>query len=215
MNYIIIDTETTNSFDDPMVYDCGWSIISEDFEVLAERSFVVADIFIEEKDLMKNAYYAEKIPQYFKEIADNTRQLKRFETVRRILAHDCLEFEVGAIIAHNAQFDYRALQKTQRYLTKSKFRWFFPYGVEIWDTLKMARQTFGKNDEYKKFCIDNGFTLSNGKTPRLTAEILYKFISKNIHFVEKHCGLEDTQIEREIFRHCLEMNPNIECKLWA
>lgn len=215
MNFIVIDTETTNGFDDPMVYDCGWSVISDTFEVLAERSFVVADIFIERKDLMKEAFFADKIPQYFAEIADGTRQLKRFYNVRKALVLDCQMFDVGAIIAHNARFDYNALQTTQRYLSKSKYRWFFPWGVEIWDSLKMARQTFAKDETYKQFCIDNGFTLANGKTPRLTAEILYRFITDDVTFEEKHCGLEDTQIEREIFRRCLEMNPNIEKKLWA
>lgn len=215
MNYIVLDCETANTFDDPFVYDCDWVVINDNFEILAKRSFVVADVFIEEKDLMKSAYFADKIPQYFAEIADGERELRRFSTVRKALALDCKMFGVQAIMAHNARFDYKALQTTQRYLTKSKYRWFFPWGVEIWDTLKMAKQTFGQNENYKNFCVENGFTLANGKTPRFTAEILYRYITDNVKFEEEHTGLADVLIEKEIFRHCIEMNPNIEKRLWS
>lgn len=47
-NYIVFDSETTNGMDDPICYDTGWSVISDEGETLAERSFVVADIFINE-----------------------------------------------------------------------------------------------------------------------------------------------------------------------
>ena len=214
MNYIVFDCETTNTMDDPIVYDLGWSVINDRFEVLAERSFVNADVFIEEKELMKEAYFADKIPQYVAEIADGTRELRRFETIRRAFALDCKMFGVTEIYAHNARFDYKALQTTQRYLTKSKYRWFFPFGVEICDTLKMARQTFGQCEEYKEFCHENGFVCKNGQL-KMTAEILYRFITKDLQFEEEHTGLADVRIEREIFRHCVQMNPQIERRLWA
>jgi len=145
MNFIVLDTETTNSLDDPLVYDCGWSVINEQNETLLTRSFVNADIFIDEPSLMKSAYFAEKIPMYFEDIADNKRTLAHWDTIRKTLKKDCNNFNVVAIIAHNARFDYKACQTTQRFLTKSKYRWFFPYGVYIWDSLKMAQQTFAKN----------------------------------------------------------------------
>ena len=214
MNYIVFDCETTNTMDDPIVYDLGWSVINDRFEVLAERSFVNADVFIEEKELMKEAYFADKIPQYVAEIADGTRELRRFETIRRAFALDCKMFGVTEIYAHNARFDYKALQTTQRYLTKSKYRWFFPFGVEICDTLKMARQTFGQCEEYKEFCHENGFVCKNGQL-KMTAEILYRFITKDLQFEEEHTGLADVRIEREIFRHCVQMDPSIERRLWA
>ena len=212
-NYIVLDTETTNGFDDPMVYDCGWSVINDKGETLATRSFVNADIFIDEPELMAQAYFVEKIPMYVSQIADKKRTLARFSTIRLALHKDCKDFDVVAIVAHNARFDYLACQTTQRYLTKSKYRWFFPYGVEIFDSLKMARQTFAKNEEYKKFCIENNYLVNN--RPRLTAEILYRFISGNNDFVEEHCGLEDTEIEKIIFWECLKMNSEIDCKLWS
>lgn len=213
MNYIVLDTETTNGFDDPMVYDCGWSVISDNGETLATRSFVNADVFIDEPELMAQAYFADKIPMYIAQIADGQRTLARFSTIRFALHKDCKDFGVVAIVAHNARFDYIACQTTQRYLTKSKYRWFFPYGVEIFDSLKMARQTFAKDENYKNFCKENDYVI-NGK-PRLTAEILYRYISGNNDFIESHTGLEDTSIEKIIFLECLKMNKDIDCRCWG
>ena len=216
MNVIVFDTETTNGFDDPLCYDVGWTVMTECGLILQTRSFVVADIFLDEPQLMQEAFFANKIPQYFAEIADGQRELRRFKTIRKVLHEDCKTFDVGAIMAHNMSFDYRSTSATQRWLTSSKYRYFFPYGVELWDTLRMARQTFAKDEMYKQFCIENGFLVQNDeKRPQLTAEILYKYISGDLSFQEEHTGLADTMIEREIFMQCVQMNPNIEKKCWA
>ena len=53
--YIVLDCETTNTFDDPIIYDLGWSVLDENFELVKTQSFVIADVFLEEKKLMKEA----------------------------------------------------------------------------------------------------------------------------------------------------------------
>ncbi|MBP3801584.1 MAG: hypothetical protein J6I85_06165 [Clostridia bacterium] len=214
MNYIVIDTETTNGFDDPMVYDCGWAVINDEGEVIKKRSYVIADIFIHEKELMKEAFFADKIPQYFKEIADGSRKLAWFENVKKVLERDCKKFAVGAIMAHNMRFDYRSCTRTQRYLTKSKNRWFYPYGIMLADTLMMCKEILKDDINYKNFCKENNYLCKNGSC-RYTAEIVYRYISKNNNFVEKHTGLEDVMIEKEIFYYCLSKNPNIVKPLWT
>ena len=48
------------------------------------------------------------------------------------------------------------------------------------------------------------------------AEIIDKqYDSFNNDFVEEHCGLEDTEIEKIIFWECLKMNSEIDCRLWS
>lgn len=54
----------------------------------------------------------------------------------------------------------------------------------------------------------------SGNRPRLTAEILYRYLTNNVDFVESHTGLEDVMIEKEIFKACLAMNSEIDCKTW-
>ena len=74
MKYIMLDTETANSIDDPLCYDIGFAVIDEYGNTYAEYSFAVAEIFLD-KELMASAYFAEKIPNYWKEIEDGKRTL--------------------------------------------------------------------------------------------------------------------------------------------
>ena len=115
---------------------------------------------------------------------------------------DCNKYNIKAIIAHNTRFDLNALNTTQRYITASKKRYFLPYGVALYDTLRMARDTFGKEKMYCNWCIKNNYVTKYGK-PRFTAEIIYRYISGKDDFVESHTGLEDVFIEKEIFSACM------------
>ena len=93
---------------------------------------------------MSYAYFADKIPQYWEDIKNGKRELKTFFNIKKAFAESVKNFDVKIVLAHNARFDYRSLNYTLRYLTKSKYRYFFPFGIEIWDTLKMSRKVLGK-----------------------------------------------------------------------
>lgn len=209
---IVIDTETTNSLDDPFCYDVGFAVINPKGEILESHSYVVADIFLDD-ELMESAYFKDKIPQYWEDIKNGKRLLRRFKTIKMILADVVKQYGVKIIVAHNARFDYRSLNLTQRFLTSSKYRYFFPFGVEIWDSLKMAREVLKSNSDYENFCYHNGF-LTKRMCRRYTAEILYKFLTNDLDFEESHTGLEDVEIEKEIFAYCVAQNPQIDGALW-
>lgn len=200
--YIILDTETTNDIDCPLVYDFGFSVIDENGKAYASYSFVNADIFCDD-EMMANAYFAEKIPQYWEDIKNGNRVLKSFRSIERIFRRVCREWNVDTFVAHNARFDYLALQTTKRYITTSKERFFFPYGSKFVDTLKLSREVFGKNETYRNFCVTNNYVTNYGQN-RYTAEIIYRFLTNCNDFVEEHTGLADCMIEKEIFRYCLE-----------
>jgi hypothetical protein len=51
-------------------------------------------------------------------------------------------------MAYNAAFDMNGLNKTQRYITKSAYRWFFPYGVKVECIWHMACQTICSQKKY-------------------------------------------------------------------
>lgn len=209
---MMIDTETANNIDCPIVYDCGYQIFNMNGDVLCERSFVNADVFLD-AELMESAYFADKIPQYWREIKSGIRVLKSWFNIKRQIAMDCKKFGVTIACAHNAAFDNRALNTTQRYITTSKNRYFLPFGVEWWDTLKMARSILKNNDDFGEFCYNNDFLTKNG-CRRYTAEIIYRWLTGNTDFEESHTGLEDVKIEKEIFKFCLSENPEINGRLW-
>jgi hypothetical protein len=212
MNYLMLDTETTNDIECPLCYDVGFSVINDEGKTLEKHSYVVADIFLD-KDLMDVAYFKDKIPTYWEDIKAGKRMLRRFATVRAIVRDVMAQYNINTVIAHNMRFDYRSTNTTQRYLTSSKWRYFFPYGTKFVCTLKMAREVYAKDEQYIAFCEEHSFTTKNGK-PRLTAEILYRFLSNDLDFVESHTGLEDVEIETIIFFACVKAKPDVNGLLW-
>ena len=209
---IMLDCETTNDIDCPLVYDVGYQIFSLDSGVKCERSFINADIFNDD-ELMNSAYFKEKIPQYIKDVADGKRKLAPFAYIKKVLASDCKKYNVKFACAHNAAFDNRALNTTQRYQTTSKYRYFLPFGIKWLDTLKMARQILKQNDSFGEFCYNNNYLTKRG-CRRYTAEIIYRWLVGDNSFEESHTGLEDVKIERVIFEELYELNPTINMLLW-
>ena len=209
--YIMLDTETTNSLDDPICYDVGFAVVDKEGSIYETHSFVVAEVFLNE-ELMASAYFIGKVPQYWEDIKKGTRKLAKFNTIRKVLAETMKKYNTNIVIAHNARFDYRSTAKTQRYLTKSKYRYFLPYGTEVWDTLKMAREVLKNDVAYDNFCYNNNYVTKRG-CKRFTAEILYRFFTGDNDFVESHTGLEDVTIEKVIFAECMARGAE-SGKLW-
>lgn len=200
--YIVFDTETCNNMDNPLMYDLGFAVVDKMGNVYAHFSFIIYEVFFGMSELMKSAYYSNKLPQCYEDIENGNRKIVTLFTAKKIFNEVCKEYNVRAIIAHNARFDYKSTNGTQRYITKSKYRFFLPYGIELWDTMKMAKDTIAKQKNYIRFCEENNYLTKNGKV-RVTAEILYKYISGNNDFIESHTGLEDVMIEKEIFSKCM------------
>ena len=205
-NYgIMLDTETVNGLECPLFYDVGYQIIDSHGNKYIERSYVNADIFFFHIYLMQSTYYA----QYWEDIKTGKRILTSMYNIHNQLYEDCKLYNCMFICAHNARFDYMALNNTQRYITKSKYRYFTPYGLEWWDTLAMARSILFNKPSYIDFCqqhnkVINGVNshLTKAGKPRFTAEIVFQYITDNPAFIESHTGLEDVEIERQIFAWC-------------
>lgn len=198
MNIIIIDTETANGLDCPLPYDIGYAVVNtETEEILVERSFVVAEIFLD-KELMASAYYAEKVPQYWDDIKSGKRTMKRVKNIRSIIAADLKNYGVRAVGAYNMGFDKRAVRNDIRFITASYFRWFFPSYIEYFDIWNMACSSILRTSEYINFCLDNGLITAKGNI-LTSAEAVFKFLTNDAGFTESHTGLEDVRIETEIY----------------
>ena len=211
--YNTIDTETcpivpSEKVDahNMLVYDIGWRNYDKQNNAYITRSFIVEEIFYGEKEKMASSYYADKLPQYYKDIEDGKRIVKPFDEIVKIYREDLKKYNVKHISAHNAYFDYTALRTTAKYLN-AKYQYFFPREIALWDTMKMARDTICKNKTYQYFTAKG---LKSAK-----AEHLYKYISQNENFKESHTGLEDTEIESEILLACLRSHKKMRKNLWA
>ena len=209
--FLVIDTETTNSIDDPFAYDVGFAVVKATGEVLEAHSYVVADIFLD-SELMSSAYFADKIPQYWEDIKNGKRILRRFKTIKSILRDVVAQYGIRYVCAYNCAFDVRSGNYTQRYLSSSKYRYFYPYGTQFMDILKLAREVLKTDENYKTFCKDNGYVTEKGQN-RYTAEIVYRYLF-DADFVEEHTGLADCLIEAQIMTKLMGEHPEINFNLW-
>ena len=206
--YLMVDTETCGTLDNAYVYDLGMAIVDRKGKVYAKYSFVIHEVFYGMSELMATAYYSNKLPQYFEDIATGKRTLVSFWLALKIAHALIKKWNCVAVVAHNAQFDFNALNNTATALGNGTTKLYFFPKIPIWCTLTMARQIYPNRPTYKRFCKENGYLCSNG-TPRLSAEILYRFISGNNEFIESHTGLEDVLIEKEILTHILRQHKKI------
>lgn len=223
--YCVIDTETVNGIivdgkldlSQSLCYDIGWVICDKKGKVIEKRSFVVSEIFFGYKDLMISGYYADKLNQYYQEIEQGKRWVNSILEIWRVFLHDCKLYDVKAIMAYNTYFDYNALNNTIRYLTKSKFRYFFPKRFELWDIMKMIQSIIAKRKSYIAFCERNNYLTKHKKPrPQIKAETVYKFITPKANdFVESHTGLEDALIESQIFAYCIRQHKKMNKKLFS
>lgn len=209
---MMIDTETTNSLEDPVVYDVGFQVFDLEGNTYESCSMINTEVF-NDPNLMSTAYYAEKIPRYMEQVLTGKSVMIPWKSIKTVVKDSIIRNDCRIVCAHNARFDCKSLNLTQRYITTSKWRYFLPYGVEWWDTLRMAREVLKQDGNYRQFCLDNGYVTSRNVS-KYTAEVIYRYISGENEFIESHTGLEDVKIEKEIFLYCLKQNPEIDGRLW-
>lgn len=214
--YIMLDTETANiqkkgsslDISSALVYDIGIAVMDKKGNIYETYSYIIKEVFYNMSDIMQSAHYSEKIPQYKQGIKEGQYKtvsyLTAYETIRNLVE----KYNIKAIVAHNMIFDYTALNATIRYLTQSRYRYFLPYGIELWDTLRMAESTICKQPTYKKFCETNGYLTKQNRV-RKTVEILYRYITDNTDFISSHTGLSDVIMEKEIFTRCIRQKKKI------
>ena len=215
--YLVLDVETANSTNDPLVYDLGFAVCDRKGNIYEAESYVVSDIFYKETELMQTAYYHEKLPKYYEGIKKQAFKVINFYMAKKRIADLIEKYNIKAVCAYNASFDTKALNTTQRYLTNSKYRYFLPYGTEVYCIWHMACQVICTQKRYIKFCLDNGFVSESGNI-KTSAETVFAYMTKNKKYEECHTGLQDVLIETQIMVKCFaqhkKMNKKINRLCW-
>ena len=217
--YMVFDTEVCNcpkidgqlDVENGQVNDLGIQIVDKQGYVYDAYSIVNEDVFFGMPDAMREAYFADKIPQYLVDMRMGNRKILNTWQIYRLIRKLIADYDIKACIAHNARFDIKVLNATMRYQTKSKCRWFFPYEMPIWDTMKMANDTICKQKRYIEFCKVNGY-MTNHATPqvRKTAEIIWRYLTDDVTFEEEHTGVADVEIEAQIFAECVRQHKKMD-----
>lgn len=202
--YLMVDTETCGSLENGFVYDLGMAVVDRHGVIYETFSYVIYEVYVGMKSLMQTAYYANKLPQYEADLKAGRRQMVRFATAHKKMWELVKKYNITAVVAHNARFDVHQLNNTASTIYGRK-AYFFPYGMPIWCTLTMAKQTICQQKTYQRWCAENGYITANGKV-RATAEILYRYIMGLPDFTESHTGLEDVKIEAVILHKILRQH---------
>lgn len=220
---LVIDTETANTLEnrdmsDVLVYDCGWAVCDVYGNVYETASFVNRDIFYREAELMKTAYYANKIPLYLKDIYEGKRKVAGIWEIRGAMFDTMERYNIHHVAAYNARFDANALNRTISWVSKSFARYFYRFGQIEWlDIMKMAQDAITGTRNYKNWAADRGYTTKTG-APRKTAETVYRYMTGEEDFNEEHTGLADVLIEVQIMAFCFterdRRKVKMRTKLW-
>jgi hypothetical protein len=206
--YMVIDVEGTGEPTNAFVYDVGGKIVDRQGNEYERFSFVVSDIF-ENGELMSSAYYFEKIPKYYDELANNRTKKISFYHIRKYIINLMIKYGVKEVFAYNAVYDRNALNNTLANLTNNKYRYFFPYGTKISCIWYMACQVLCTKKSYYVFCVTNNF-VSNAGNIRTSAEVVYAYLTNNVIFEEKHMGVYDSDIESEILLACFKRKKKMQ-----
>jgi hypothetical protein len=206
-NILVLDTETTGDFGQPLIYDFGYRIIDREGTVLFERSSLVREIF-NSKFLMDKAFYSDKVNTYKQMLENNEIDIMPYGTLIKEFIAMARKYKVGIISAYNVAFDFKALNGTMQVaysqgqdnlILEKLFEQKNKKLLCIWN---LACETILNTDEYRAYADTNNFKSEKGNYLS-NAEVAFNYIKGLTDFKEKHMALADVEIEIEILLHIL------------
>ena len=213
---MFIDTETRGTLnvkESILPFEIGMKVYdTEQDKIVKEKSYLVRKFF-NNKYIMLSTFSATKYPNYFEKLENDKRYKTMSVTdIARDIEKTISRYAIKIMVAHNGNFDKTAIS-----------RLFEDFGVDnplenidLLDTRELSKViTFSKS--YAEYCIahkdrlnsmkDSCFITNSGRV-RTTAQAIYCYITNNSEFEEAHTGLEDIDIEIEIFKKSLELLGN-------
>lgn len=110
-----------------------------------------------------------------------------YKTFTRVIKR----YKIKRLFAYNVSYDKSALN---RLFGEDRFQ---SLDLQYCDIISGILTSRLMTNKYCNFCITNNF-ITDKKHIMTKAEIVYKFITGNLQFVEEHTGLSDVGIEYEI-----------------
>ena len=198
---VVLDTETVGGFSKPLVYDFSYCIFNKwTGKTIENHTFIIDEIF-SDSALMSTAYFADHVPEILERIELGEFQDVNFLSARQHFIEDCKKYHIKNWFAYNANFDKRSLNCTTDYLTKGRTKYFFPKKFSPHCIWSIAVDAFLCGDDYYTQAIANKWISEKGNV-KSSAECAYRYLSGNPNFEERHFGIDDCQIEKEILLYC-------------
>jgi DNA polymerase III alpha subunit (gram-positive type) len=213
---MFIDTETIGTLnvkESILPFEIGMKVLDlETLKVVKEKSYLVRKFF-NNKYIMLSTFSATKYPNYFEKLEND----KRYKTmsvndISKDIEKIISRYAIKIMVAHNGNFDKTAMVRLfEDFGVNNPFE-----NIDLLDTMELSKIiTFSK--DYANYCVENKDRLNSMKDScfitnsgrvRTTAQAIYCYISNNSQFEEAHTGLEDIDIEIEIFKYSLNLLGN-------
>lgn len=209
-NFIVLDTEGVDTVkhsdnnahpETSLFYDLGFIVVDGNTgEELAAYSFINVDVF-NDTELMKSAYFKDKINQYNADIDAGAREMRTTSEIYSIFHTVCAWYDVRDVWAYNAYYDMTITAHTVEVMSNGFIDDFIPSNVTWCDVWPYAGSTLCKTRKYAKWALTREYKTDSGN-PSTRAEIVYKYLIKDDTFNEAHTALEDARIEAAILWNC-------------
>lgn len=213
---MFIDVETIGSLyvsESVLPFEIGMKVVdTENLKIVKEKSYLVRKFF-NNKYIMLSTFSATKYPEYLKKIETDKRyKLMSVNDISKDIEKIAQRYNIKVMTAHNGNFDKTAMARLfDDFGVDNPFE-----NIDLLDTLELSKViTFSK--DYANYCIahkdrlndmkESCFITNSGRV-RVTAQAIYCYITNNSQFQEAHTGLEDIDIEIEIFKKSLELLGN-------
>jgi DNA polymerase III epsilon subunit-like protein len=188
--YCVFDTETIG-VDKKWIYDLGMVIIAKTGKPLYEKRWIIKEV-MNIPNITEIAFYGDKIKTFYQNMEMVTFAKAR-EDFRDIMKY----FEVNTITAYNLQFDMGAIMQTLEFTEIGEK--FLNSPVDYFDLWNASCNSIFQQKQFKSIAQKQEWLTDKGNY-RTSAEIAYRFITKNYNFIESHTALEDASIEAKILQ---------------
>lgn len=199
-NFLLFDTETIGDItkgEKAFPYDISFICI-KDRTINYQKCYINKNIF-DNKYLMENAFYKNKIPFYKQKLQNDNNYTKLTDKeVLENLNKFIKDNEIKYFLAFNVKFDYNSINNLyDKVGVKNEFKKL--YLIDIWKiATDMLRQFPKLYAHYMLFCEKHNLITESGANVKTSAEAFNRFVNNDISFIESHTGLEDTYCEFNI-----------------
>ena len=203
-NIMVLDTETTGDFGQPLVHDLGYIIIDKDFNTLKQTRHLVENVRSCKWALNYSEFYRSKDNLYNQQIENGDVDIKLWNAIMKEFKDDIKRYNVNVICAYNVAFDFRALNFTNKFLNNGDtyFEDLLTKNLYlcIWN---LACETILQKEDFKLWCKENN-KMSECGNYRTNAETTYQYLFSKLDFEEEHTALNDVIIEKDILKYIIE-----------
>jgi DNA polymerase III epsilon subunit-like protein len=198
--YCIFDTETVGR-KRKLVYDFGLAIRTKKSDILFAKRWLVEEIV--------NIPMFNELPFYNKKIEEVAKNIipTSFENIQKEVNAILKEYSVNIIVAYNIGFDFSALKETAEF-TNNDIK-FFPEELPFIDLWNASCNSFFQQKSFSKIAKKYQWFTETGNY-KTGAEIAFRYITGDYHFLESHTALEDVVIEARILQEIIRQKKKTE-----